>query len=75
MNALGYVTLNGYAKDEELLTELWKMLSETGETIKVENMMIAFAGILNLVVPDVLLQHNQQCENHQKRGYLCFDEH
>lgn len=55
MNALGYVTLNGYAKDEELLTELWKMLSENGETIKVENMMIAFAGILNLAVSEVII--------------------
>ena len=49
MHNLGFIKLkNGSDQEEELLTQLWKMMGGTNDNhIKLENLMVALAGVMN----------------------------
>lgn len=77
MHNLGFIHLKKSSiHEEELLTDLWKLLGGTNEnSIKAENLLTTLAAVMNLQVQDVLMPHlkGQNYEDHYKVGALCYD--
>mmetsp|Transcript_3907 Transcript_3907/g.3846 ORF Transcript_3907/g.3846 Transcript_3907/m.3846 type:complete len:84 (+) Transcript_3907:1110-1361(+) len=73
MHNLGFIHLKSSSVyEEELLTELWKVLGGTNDNyIKAENLLTALAGIMNLQVSVILCNKRDiKVEN----VYFCYDE-
>ena len=56
MHELGFIHLKkSSSSEEELLTQLWKILDGTNEnSIKAENLLVVLAAVMNVTVPEVL---------------------
>jgi hypothetical protein len=50
MHALGFIHVKSRSlSEEEMLTEIWKMLGGTNESqVKAENLFVVLAGIMNI---------------------------
>lgn len=78
MHELGFIHLKkSSASEEELLTQLWKILDGTNDnSIKAENLLVVLAAVMNVTVPEVLQPHISdfnEMQGHLQRGLLCYD--
>lgn len=76
MHSLYFVHLtNVTARDEQLISDMWKSLANGQERVKAENILTLFSAAMNLNVPEIILKYSEEeSENHRHSGLFHFNE-
>lgn len=77
MHVLGFIHVkNRSTVEEEMLTECWKLLGGTNDnSVKAENLFVVLSAIMNIQLPDIVHRHEEEIQDHNKEGRLCYDQH